>query len=80
MTNVLEQKIAELKAQKYDTSIEDARIKAMEADLNRAIGARNEKLQINADIDRKVQTLLDTQVLLTPEELEQLNEDMSNQE
>ena len=74
MTNILEQKIEELKADRYDTSIEDARIKAMEADLNRAVGARNEKLQINADIDRKVQILIDAKLMLTQEELDELIE------
>lgn len=75
MTNILEQKIEELRAQKIDTSLEDARIKAMEVDLNRAVGARNEKLQINADIDRRIQTLIDAKLMLTPEELEQLTEE-----
>ena len=74
MANILEQKIEELKADRYDTSIEDARIKAMEADLNRAVGARNEKLQINADIDRKVQILIDAKLMLTQEELDELIE------
>ena len=75
MTNILEQKIEELRAQKIDTSLEDARIKAMEADLNRAVGARNEKLQINTDIDRRIQVLIDAKLMLTPEELEQLTEE-----
>lgn len=75
MTNILDTKIAELAAQKLDTALEDAKIKAMEADLNRAIGVRNEKLHINASLDKKIQDLMAAKVLLTEEELESMVEE-----
>ena len=72
MTNVIEKKIAELRSQKIDTSLEDARIRVMEIDLNRAVSARNESLQINGDIDRKIQTLNETKLMFTATELEEI--------
>lgn len=64
MTEELEAKIAELKALKVDTSADDLRIRYMQDDLNLLISARNEKLAINREIDRKIENLYDTIIIM----------------
>lgn len=56
-------KIEELRKQLVDISTENARISALESELNKAINIRNEKLYMNNDINAKIQKITEVMVM-----------------
>lgn len=71
MIETLQKMIDELKGEMYDTSSEDARIKSLENELNRAVAIRNEKLAHNLDLENKINKIIDVKIMIEPPVVEE---------